>query len=304
MKAISNVLIPDHEADAFKPPGLDANRSRIESTLFSGLGNWDGQHFLNIAENGYIYEHSVAFFPLYPAIVRLLHAIALSSISYILCGVLLNFFLFNIATIYLYKLSMIVFAGHKQLALLTCLFYSINPASVFFSAVYTESIYAALTLASLFYLLSGRLILATLLLYLTSLTRSNGVLNCAYFVYFYLRWYVEDSFYEKKNSTAPTLIQLVTSFIQKRNLRRSTLLVARSTLAILAVLCGFFCFQYFVYLKFCQPLENEPRLDARLVEYARQNDFILYGSSPRPKWYIQRERFLFCFYYLKENNFI
>nr|CCA18790.1 GPI mannosyltransferase putative [Albugo laibachii Nc14] len=34
--------------------------------------SWDGAHFLHIAQNGYTYEHSHAFFPLYPLTVRLL----------------------------------------------------------------------------------------------------------------------------------------------------------------------------------------------------------------------------------------
>lgn len=285
IKAIANLTLTDHEADAFKPPGLDRHlQSPLESSLIGALTNWDGRHFLNIAQNGYIYEHSVAFFPLFPALVRLTNAFQL--VSYTLCACLINFVLFNVAVVYLYKLTLVVFAHNKQLALLTCVFFCINPASIFFSAVYSETLYAALTLASLYYLLSSRLILASILLYLTSLTRSNGLLNAAFFAYFYLRWYVEDTFYDKDKHTPPSPTRLVRSFLEKRNLRATLLLLSRSSLAIVAALSGFFSFQYFVYLKFCVPSESSPSIDPDLIEYGRRNNYVLFDdeSGRRPAW--------------------
>lgn len=38
--------------------------------FLQAFASWDGVHFLHIAQNGYSYEHSHAFFPLYPLAVR------------------------------------------------------------------------------------------------------------------------------------------------------------------------------------------------------------------------------------------
>ncbi|KFV09303.1 GPI mannosyltransferase 2, partial [Tauraco erythrolophus] len=71
-QALFNLLIPDHAADAFSPPRLSEPGlwDMLVEQLLGGLSHWDAEHFLFIAEHGYLYEHNCAFFPLYPLSVR------------------------------------------------------------------------------------------------------------------------------------------------------------------------------------------------------------------------------------------
>ncbi|KFZ64597.1 GPI mannosyltransferase 2, partial [Podiceps cristatus] len=69
-QALFNLLIPDHAADAFSPPRLSEPSPWDLLRLLGGLSRWDAEHFLFIAEHGYLYEHNCAFFPLYPLSLR------------------------------------------------------------------------------------------------------------------------------------------------------------------------------------------------------------------------------------------
>lgn len=279
-------MIPNHEADAFVPPKINISQSSIEYRLINGLENWDGKHFLHISQHGYIYEHSAAFFPLFPFFLRLVHglvSIFVPDVSYILCAVLVNLILFNIASIYLFKLTMILFGGNKLISMLSCLFFSINPASVFFTAAYSESLFTTLTLASLYYLFSSCYFLCFILLYLSCLTRSNGLLNCGFLLYFFLRAFVEETISAKKSVS---LGQLLSYFIDKNYRKCLILLLIRSFLSIFTVFFAFFCFQYYIYLKFCTHDLNDTSINQELVEYAQQNNYVMQNSDLKPIWLI------------------
>ncbi|XP_063274858.1 GPI mannosyltransferase 2 isoform X2 [Prinia subflava] len=54
LQAVFNLLIPDHAADAFSPPrpGPRGRWDALLERLLGGLGRWDAEHFLFIAERG------------------------------------------------------------------------------------------------------------------------------------------------------------------------------------------------------------------------------------------------------------
>ncbi|GFV62338.1 GPI mannosyltransferase 2 [Trichonephila clavipes] len=72
LQVIFNRCVPDHNADAFRLPyekGVGAANSVI-SYLFEGFGRWDAQYFLHISLYGYTHENTLAFFPLFPVLLR------------------------------------------------------------------------------------------------------------------------------------------------------------------------------------------------------------------------------------------
>ena len=76
---VADNLVPDHDAGVFTWVQSSANEEggvtitdKFVNATLGGLTSWDGQYFLHVADNGYTYENTLAFFPLYPMVVRLL----------------------------------------------------------------------------------------------------------------------------------------------------------------------------------------------------------------------------------------
>ncbi|KAF9764943.1 GPI mannosyltransferase 2 [Nosema granulosis] len=159
------------------------------SSIFIPLLKWDAVHFRDISENGYLQEHTLAFFPLLPYITRTFHII-INSIFHIInsifpfrtgievftIGIILNNLIFIINSLLLYKLTLYVFDFNT--AIITFYLYIFNPASIICSSLYTESLFMLLFLISLFFLIMKREVYCTIVLSLSVLCRSNGILFC------------------------------------------------------------------------------------------------------------------------------
>ncbi|KAJ1265429.1 hypothetical protein BS78_08G075900 [Paspalum vaginatum] len=132
------------------------------SAAISSLAVWDGVHFARPAECGYEYEQSFAFLPLLPAslvlLARSLFAPLVPVLGYravlVLSGYVLNNVAFVAAAAYFYRLSVLILKDQKAAYRASVLF-CFNPASVFYSSLYSESLYALFSLGGLFYLFSG-----------------------------------------------------------------------------------------------------------------------------------------------------
>jgi len=76
LQFVCNWVIPDHEAGVFQwvvdPEWEPTVLDRLTGYLLDGLVRWDAHHFLHIAHHGYTFESNLAFFPLYPLLVRTL----------------------------------------------------------------------------------------------------------------------------------------------------------------------------------------------------------------------------------------
>lgn len=198
IQIISNYLIPDHDAGVFLAPrDPEAPPGKLDgavNALLGGLHRWDAQYFLHISEHGYSYENTLAFFPLFPFIIKILTSVLggnSSLLTYrelsLVIAVLLNVVFFVFAAKALYKLSNMVL-GNKKKSELAVILFCFNPASIFFTAPYTESLYAWLSFAVMAQCIDDiNSILITVPLSLSILCRSNGMLNIGFLLFFYMR---------------------------------------------------------------------------------------------------------------------
>lgn len=194
---VSNLLIPDHQADAFRfiPTANKSVGDQTVDHLLGGFLRWDAQHFMHIAKYGYTYEHTIAFFPLYPlvgglfsrALSYILTFLSLESIILVVL-ISLNIVFFKYATLMLYKLTKELF--NEDVAYKSAVLFCYNPASVFFIAPYTEALFSLLSFFVMYLCVkiyqknvSGGFVLLSVCVALSLATRSNGLLNVGFFWY-------------------------------------------------------------------------------------------------------------------------
>lgn len=297
-----NLVIPDHNADAYRSPFLasdvpgNALDVLIAKYLLSGLNRWDSNYFITISINGYQRDDHLAFFPLYPLTVRViasfLETIAFGTInttsSVLLASVFLNVLLFAIAAASLFRLTTTLF-NNNRIAHSTVYWFCYNPASIFFTANYSESLFAALSFfaMSLIALSKSQLkstTAAATLLGLASLTRSNGVVAIAFLVHSQLNTlYSEFRIYSQhhevietrratakkskpmtkgsdyliigsnKGRRASSSTNVLESTLEKGDMLRAT--ASRAILIVFAgliALAPFLAYQMFAYMHFCE----------------------------------------------------
>jgi len=154
------------------PPGI----FQIHHEFLHWLARWDAGWYLSIATEGYKYhphtQSGVAFFPLYPALIHLLSFVVPN--FYVAGYLLSNGCLFG-CTLILWKLvasenTNQAIADRAVLFLLAC------PVTVFYSSIYTESLFLFLVLAAAFFSKERRWLAAGACGYFAGLTRSPGFL--------------------------------------------------------------------------------------------------------------------------------
>ena len=150
-----NELISDYDTSSF----IDENRMQISGwcdwtleKIFGGFGKWDALYFLKIAEEGYMSNICLSFrFIL--GYIKDLGTDTTSSASIVFCerakcGWALNTVFFALVAVSLYRLSINLF-GERNVALVSSLLFCFNPASVFMSSLYTESLFSCLQFTAL-----------------------------------------------------------------------------------------------------------------------------------------------------------
>ncbi|QCD82893.1 phosphatidylinositol glycan [Vigna unguiculata] len=177
----STLLSPYDTSATLNPPCLSTPNATLSSPLQNAVV-WDSVYFLRITQCGYEYEQSFAFLPLLPLSLSLVSFIPTQTPLFVLCAYLINNLAFVLAALYFYRLSLTLLKD-PDTALRATLLFCFNPASVFYSSIYSESLYALLCFGGMYHFVCGRNNFALLFFALSGCARSNGVLNAGYLLF-------------------------------------------------------------------------------------------------------------------------
>ncbi len=155
------------------------------------FSQWDGGWYSQIALSGYPAGNNPlsgnwAFFPLYPFLMRVFGApltgIMPTDQAVLLSGFVISNVLFFVSLFLFYNVTALVF-GKRNLALISTVFFAFWPGALFYSSVYSESLFMTFTLGAFYFLEKEKSAKSAVLGFFASLTRSSGFLILIPFVY-------------------------------------------------------------------------------------------------------------------------
>jgi hypothetical protein len=166
------VFLPARE----RPFAMPFGASRLAETFAA----WDSGWYFDIARRGYYFreggQSSIAFFPLYPMLVRALAwPFGGSDRALWTAGIAISIACFWLALVVLHRFTERTF-GDRESARRTVLYVAVFPFSYFLTQVYTESLFLLLAVSAVACAASARWPAAGVLGALVALTRPNGVL--------------------------------------------------------------------------------------------------------------------------------
>src|SRR3954451_4475017 len=137
----------------FDPGAVTRPFGPLGNALAAPLARWDSVWYLAIANDGYPADdpRRAAFFPLYPLLVRAANAVVGRPV---IAGALVSLACFAVALVLLHRLTEIELGGPAASEAVWAL--ALFPGAVFFSAVYSEALYLALSIGCLYAVRTGR----------------------------------------------------------------------------------------------------------------------------------------------------
>lgn len=160
-------------------------------------GNFDGEHYLSIAQNGY-QPLTYFFFPLYPIVIKLFAGIFGSGLfSFLKSGIMISNLSSMLALIGLYKLLKLDFK--ENIVKNTIFLLLIFPTSFFLASVYTESIFLALSVWSIYFMRQKKWHWAAILGGVAASTRVIGIVLLAVALIEYFEFKLPFKFNKKIN---------------------------------------------------------------------------------------------------------
>ena len=156
--------------EAMDPTRLTTGFGALGNLLLSGSVRWDSIHYLSIAEHGYKPAADTQFFPFYPLLIHALSWIVGSDVA---AGLLLSAASFAVALTLLHRLVRDELG--ERVATATVLVLAFAPLSLFFTAIYTESLNLALAVGTFYLARRGHLRWACLTAACATLTHIEGI---------------------------------------------------------------------------------------------------------------------------------
>jgi hypothetical protein len=163
------------------PGNLTAPFGSLGNTLVAPAARWDSYWYLLIAQHGYAVAPATTFYPLYP----LLAAIVGAPFGFALIGGVIVSLAALLAALYFLHRLVTLELG-PELATRTTLLLAFWPTAVFFSAVYTEGLFLALSIGSIYAARKGNWAWAGIAGGLTAATRPVGFVLIIPLVLLYL----------------------------------------------------------------------------------------------------------------------
>lgn len=139
-----------------------------------GFGNFDGVHYLRIAQHGYTSDYTQAFFPLYPLIIKLFSFLVVSNKLVIFTlAILISSLSFFGSLFILYKLFRLDFPDN--ISLKSIILFLAFPTSFYFGAIYSESLFLLWVVLCIYFIRKQNLLLGGVFAGLASSTRVVGI---------------------------------------------------------------------------------------------------------------------------------
>src|SRR3954471_12231501 len=154
------------------PANFTAQLGDVGEVLGAPVMRWDSVYYVQIAQDGYTQRKQAGFFPLYPLLMDALDTFTRSTV---VAGVLISLAAFTAGLVLFQRLARLE-TGSETVARRAVWLLALFPASLFFSAVYTEGLFLLLSVGSFSAARRGHWAWAGVLGGLAAATRNVGVM--------------------------------------------------------------------------------------------------------------------------------
>lgn len=177
LSVVTSAVVPAYDQSTSLQQGVPA--------VARGVASWDAVYMRHIAQHGYTHEQTHAFYPFYPLVV-LRPLSSLAGADPLLVGVLVNLLAFPVSALLLLRLSAELLHDSRlprSLPRWAALSFAVTPAGIFFTAPYTECLFALASFAGMLFVHRRRRAAAVAAFLVAAALRSNGLLYGGFFLW-------------------------------------------------------------------------------------------------------------------------